>query len=117
VFVGPKGATPKRSNFNRYWHAAVKAAGVEVDPDLGLHFHDLRHVGNDLRSPGASIKDLMAHMGHTTQHAALIYQHANIARQQAMAQLVSDAIAETIGHVAGTDDNEGNPDGPLSERA
>jgi integrase len=39
VFVGPRGATPKRSNFNRYWHQALEAAGVEVDPDVGLHVH------------------------------------------------------------------------------
>lgn len=39
VFVGPKGATPRRSNFNRAWSAALaraEAAGTEM-PE-GLHF-------------------------------------------------------------------------------
>lgn len=67
--------------------------------------------------PGASIKDLMAHLGHSTQHAALIYQHANIARQKTMAALVSDAIEEAMGHVAGTADTEGDSDDPLSRPA
>jgi integrase len=112
VFVGPKGATPKRSNMNRYWKKAVKRAGVDVDPDVGLHFHDLRHLGNDLRSPGASLKDLMAHMGQSTQRAALIYQHANTQRQKAMAALVSDAIW----HVHGTTSSEHN-DGVTAQRS
>lgn len=102
VFLGARGATPRRSDFNKLWHAAVEAAGVDVDPDLGLHLHDLRHTGNDLRSPGASLRDLMTHMGHSTQHAALVYQHADTERQKAMAALVSAAIEQAKGHVAGT---------------
>lgn len=35
VFVGPKGATPLRSNFQRIWVSALTKAGVD-----GLHFHD-----------------------------------------------------------------------------
>jgi integrase len=53
--MGPRGATPRRTNFNQYWPRALARAGINVDPDVGLHFHDLRHVGNDLRSPGASM--------------------------------------------------------------
>jgi integrase len=46
----------------------------------GLHFHDLRHTGNTLasRAPGASLRDVMARMGHDSPRAALIYQHARI---------------------------------------
>ena len=101
LFVGPRGATPKRSNFNRYWQQALTGAGIAVDPDVGLHLHDLRHVGNDLRSPGASIRDLMAHMGHSTHNAALVYQHADVRRQQAMAAKLSDAIEQAIWPTSG----------------
>jgi integrase len=38
VFVGERGATPRR-NFNRLWKQATKKAGV--DPEVGLHLHDL----------------------------------------------------------------------------
>ncbi|SDM17774.1 tyrosine-type recombinase/integrase [Nonomuraea jiangxiensis] len=43
----------------------------------GLHFHDLRHTGNTLAAQsGASLADLKARMGHASDRAALIYQHA-----------------------------------------
>ncbi|MFE2988522.1 tyrosine-type recombinase/integrase [Streptomyces sp. NPDC059262] len=49
-----------------------KAAGVSAE----LHFHDLRHTGNTLASAaGASTRELMTRMGHTSSRAALIYQH------------------------------------------
>ena len=42
----------------------------------GLHFHDLRHTGNQFAAnSGAALKDLMARMGHDSERAALIYQH------------------------------------------
>jgi integrase len=37
VFVGPKGARLRRSNFRPVWKAACEQAGVP-----GMHFHDLR---------------------------------------------------------------------------
>ena len=39
VFVGPKGATLRRSNFRPIWNAACEQAGVP-----GLHFHDLHRL-------------------------------------------------------------------------
>ena len=42
----------------------------------GLHFHDLRHTGNQFAArSGAGLKDLMARMGHDSERAAMIYQH------------------------------------------
>jgi hypothetical protein len=41
----------------------------------GFHFHDLRHTGNDLATrSGASTRELMHGIGHTSMAAALIYQ-------------------------------------------
>ena len=43
----------------------------------GLHFHDLRHAGNQFAAQnGAALRDLMARMGHDSERAAMIYQHA-----------------------------------------
>src|SRR5581483_3320077 len=54
VFVGSKGATPRRNHFNRLWRGACLAAEVK-----GLRFHDLRHTGNTLAAAtGASTKEL-----------------------------------------------------------
>jgi integrase len=73
VFVGAEGATPRRSHFNKIWHRACDAAEIK-----GLHFHDLRHTGNNFAAAaGASTKELMARFGHSSMRAALIYQHAN----------------------------------------
>ena len=46
-----------------------------VDRHAGLHFHDLRHTGNQFAAAAARLKDLMARMGHDSERAALIYQH------------------------------------------
>jgi integrase len=60
----------------------------------GLHFHDLRHTGNTLasRAPGASLRDIMARMGHDNPRAALIYQHANREADQAIADAMNKAV-------------------------
>jgi integrase len=77
VFVGPKGATPRRSNFNRAWSAALARAETNgTAMPQGLHFHDLRHTANGFAADAASLKELMTRMGHSTARAALIYQHA-----------------------------------------
>jgi hypothetical protein len=56
VFVGPKGAPLRRSNFRPIWNDAGARAGI---PDL--HFHDLRHVGGSLAAAtSASLRELMA---------------------------------------------------------
>ncbi len=81
VFVGLKGATPRRNHFNRVWRKACADAGIK-----GLHFHDLRHTGNTMAAAtGASTKELMARFGHGTARAALIYQHATEERQRVIA--------------------------------
>ena len=88
MFTGPKGATIRRSNWHTVWRRACIAAGVE-----GLHFHDLRHTGNTLAAgTGASLRDLMTRMGHSSARAALIYQHATSERDQAIAASLDDLV-------------------------
>ena len=42
---------------------------------------------------GASTKDLMARMGHRSQVAAMRYQHATQARQEAIASALDELLA------------------------
>ncbi|MFD5512710.1 tyrosine-type recombinase/integrase [Streptomyces sp. NPDC127051] len=94
VFIGAKGATPRRNHFNLLWHKACRKAGIK-----GLHFHDLRHTGNTLAaSTGASTRELMARMGHSTARAALIYQHASADRDR----LIADALSKLVQGTKGT---------------
>ncbi|MEU5092389.1 tyrosine-type recombinase/integrase [Streptomyces sp. NPDC021356] len=103
VFIGAKGATPRRNHFNRLWHKACDQAGIK-----GLHFHDLRHTGNTLAaSTGASTRELMARMGHSTARAALIYQHASAERDRLIADAVSGLVDKgrhPKGHAGDTPD-------------
>jgi integrase len=91
VFTGESGRTIWRGNFNQLvkWSDAVTAIGAP-----GLHFHDLRHTGNTLasRAPGASLRDIMARMGHDSPRAALIYQHANREADQGIADAIDKAV-------------------------
>lgn len=82
VFIGPKGAQLRRTNFRPIWVRACAAAGAP-----GIHFHDLRHTGGTLAAvTGATIKELMARLGHSSPRAAMIYQHATRDRDQAIAR-------------------------------
>jgi len=73
VFPGAKGGPLRRGNFNKMsaWPHAIESIGMP-----GLHFHDLRHTGNQFAAySGARLRDLMARMGHDSDRAAMIYQH------------------------------------------
>jgi integrase len=84
VFTGPKGAQLRRSNFTRAWSRATAAAGLS-----GFHFHDLRHTGNALAGEeGASLRELMERMGHSSTRAAVIYQHRTMQRDK----IIADAM-------------------------
>jgi integrase len=103
VFVEPKGGTLRRPNFQDAWVAATKAADVPT-----LRFHDLRHVGNTLASnTGASLRELMARMGHASPQAALIYQHATAERDRAIADALGEMIVASL---ADDDDDQGDED-------
>ena len=90
VFVGPKGGRLRRSNFRPIWHSARMAVNL---PDL--HFHDLRHTGGTLSAAtGASLKELMARLGHSSVRAAMMYQHATRDRDRVIALALGDLIRQ-----------------------
>lgn len=92
LFVGPNGAVPRRRNFNRIWKKALADAGIPAE--MGLHLHDLRHTGSTWSAQsGATLKELMARIGHSSTRAAMIYQHATRDRDQAIAAAL-DALIE-----------------------
>lgn len=92
VFIGPKGALLRRTNFRPIWVKARTAADAP-----GFHFHDLRHTGGTLAAAtGATLKELMARLGHSSPRAAMIYQHATRDRDQAIAQALG-GLARNVG--------------------
>ncbi|WP_425473167.1 tyrosine-type recombinase/integrase [Streptomyces montanus] len=83
------------------WVKARKAAGVTSE----LHFHDLRHTGNTLASTaGASTRELMTRMGHSSSRAALIYQHMTSDRDRAIADRLGAMIRKGGGDPPGSGD-------------
>ncbi len=91
VFPNSKGEPIKRSSFRSVWLRARAKAGLPT-----LRFHDLRHTGNTLAAAtGASTRELMARMGHSSIRAALIYQHATKDRDAAIATALS-ALAAAV---------------------
>jgi integrase len=90
VFIGPKGGRLRRSNFREIWY---RARGAVAQP--GLHFHDLRHTGNTMAAAqGASLRELMERMGHSSPRAALIYLHATRERDQKIAAGMGKLFAD-----------------------
>lgn len=95
VFLGPRGGQLRRSNFRDDWIRARSTAGITAD----VHFHDLRHTGNTLAASGASLRELMTRMGHSTPRAALIYQHMVNGRDREIADRLGSMIREARGDV------------------
>lgn len=60
------------TTFHRHWRKAREAAGRE-----DLRFHSLRHyAGTRYAQSGATVKETMERLGHSTTAAAMRYQHA-----------------------------------------
>jgi integrase len=82
VFTSPEGHPLRRTKFRARWAAACKTAGI-----AGLHFHDLRGSGATwAATSGATVREVMGRLGHTTPTMALRYQHATLERDQAIAE-------------------------------
>ncbi|WP_161628211.1 tyrosine-type recombinase/integrase [Microbispora catharanthi] len=92
VFVRPKDAQLRRANFTRTWSKALKDAKLS-----GFHFHDLHHTGNTFASQsGATLRELMNRIGHSTTRAALIYQHTAMERDRAIADALGKLAEEAL---------------------
>ncbi len=81
VFTSPEGFPLRRGKFRHRWGAACREVGLE-----GLRFHDLRGSGATWAAhAGATVRELMDRLGHSTPEIALRYQHATRERDRAIA--------------------------------
>lgn len=72
------------TTFHRWWKKARSASGRD-----DLHFHALRHyAGTAYAQAGATVKETMARLGHSTTSAAMRYQHAGSRDDELAARLV-----------------------------
>ena len=77
VFTSVKDSPLVNRYFAPYWKKALKAAGL----DESIRFHDLRHhAGTSAATAGASLREIMARMGHASPDASLRYLKASARR-------------------------------------
>jgi integrase len=86
VFTTTRGLRLSQTAFTK----AVKAGFASVGKP-GMRVHDLRHVGATLAAQaGATTKELMKRIGHTTPGMAMRYQIAAAERDAAIAEKLSE---------------------------
>ena len=81
VFVGERGGPPGTVSLQTCFDEARRATGLTQ-----FTLHDLRHAdGRTAARTGATTKELMARLGHSTHDPTLRYQHAAQARDAEIA--------------------------------
>jgi integrase len=77
------------SSFEWHWRKARTVAGRPT-----MRFHDCRHTGATMAAQvGATMAELQARLGHSTAHAASLYQHATKERDAEIARRLSAMMA------------------------
>ena len=111
VFTSEDGQPIDRNNFRkRIWLPVASAVGLE-----DLRFHDLRHTAGTLAArTGATTKELMVRLGHSSPNASLVYQHASADRDQKIADGLTELFRKAQGKK--TDSKHGRPDSPGGSR-
>lgn len=91
LFPAKSGGHLQPSTLYRHFYKARDAA---KRPDL--RWHDLRHSGAVFAAmTGATLKELMDRLGHSSPGAALRYQHSAAGRDKAIAAALSRMVADT----------------------
>lgn len=92
LFPSGTGNPLHHRTFGNWWNKARIAAGRP-----NLRFHDLRHTGATMAAQsGATLKELMDRLGHTTPKAALVYQHTAADRDQLIADRLSERMSSEV---------------------
>ena len=89
VFIGRDGKPMRGDAVRQAFTRARCKVGMP-----GFRFHDLRHTGQTLAaSAGATLKDLMRRLGHSSPAAAQRYLHAVDGRDAEIASALSELAA------------------------
>ncbi len=82
MFTSVQGSPLINRYFAPYWKRALRTAGL----DESIRFHDLRHhAGTSAATAGASLREVMARMGHASADASLRYLKASARRDAEIA--------------------------------
>ena len=98
LFSTSSGGYLARSNWNSTFRRAADAIGLPA-----VRPHELRHTGATLAAAtGATTKELMRRLGHSSPAAALLYQHAADDRDAEIAR----ALEAMLGAAGGSWDDD-----------
>lgn len=94
IFTSVKGSPLLNRYFAPYWKRALKQAGV----DDSTRFNDLRHLaGTSAATAGASLREIMARLGHASSDASLRYVKASQRRDSEIADAVEQRMNGDLG--------------------
>jgi integrase len=100
LFSTSSGGYLARSNWNSTFRRAADAIGLPA-----VRPHELRHTGATLAAAtGATTKELMRRLGHSSPAAALLYQHAADDRDAEIARALDAMLGAA--HEPSNDDRE-----------
>lgn len=113
VFTGERGGPLRQHVLHAAWRKACRSVVVSY------RLHDLRHLGATLAATtGASTKEIMRRIGHSSPAAALRYQHATEDRDAAIAAALaelSSPAALQVPSESGTDERHPGIRGRLND--
>lgn len=89
IFTSVKGSPLVNRYFAPYWKRALRSAEL---PET-TRFHDLRHLaGTSAATAGASLREIMARMGHASADASLRYLKASERRDVEIADAIEQRM-------------------------
>ena len=92
LFPGEAGGVISDGWFKKHWTAAREEVGV-----TNVRFHDLRHTAGTLATQnGATLKEVMSRLGHSTTAAAIRYQRAADERDREVANRLDDVFGARV---------------------
>ena len=97
VFTSMKGRPLLNRYFAPYWRRARSRVGLD-----DVRFHDLRHLaGTEAASAGASLREVMARMGHASADASLRYLKASERRDREIADALTLRMGTSMSDASG----------------
>jgi integrase len=88
VFTNTHGRPVRATIWAAAWNDARKATGLHA-----LRLHDLRHLAGTLTAQaGATTREVMDRLGHSSVDAAMRYQHVAEQRRSAVARRIDDLL-------------------------
>ncbi len=88
LFTNAKGRPVRSMVWADAWTAARRATGMQ-----SVHLHDLRHLAGTLNAQaGATLRESMQFLGHSSPRAAMRYQHAASERAAEIARRMDERL-------------------------